>query len=172
MIQEVNYTRKCKITQGGIRKFYLLPFVKYNKLQVQYEGMTLTEFPESFIYVFECFGNYTQDSQVEDGAYFLNQTTSAQLPKVYDVLDIHNYLKQDYRVIVETNNGQYIMFGVYNGMMGSVGNNSGNDKAEFNGFNLDFEGREETTGLLIENLSDFFIVNTANLLNAELNFEV
>lgn len=172
MIKLNNYRKQCKTAQGAIKRFYLLPYVQYPSVLIQTDGMKLTDFPKSNIFIFECLGSYNQDSQIENGAWFISQSVQVQIPKVYDNFDIQNYLKQDYSVIVETNNGDNIIFGVYNGMDGSITNGSGSDKAEFNGFNLDFSGREETTGLLIENLSDFFNILQSNILNATLNFNI
>lgn len=174
MIEISNYQKKCKITRGGVRRFYLLPYEELSQLQIQSEGMVLTKYPETDVYLFNCLGTYSQDSQVEDGAYFFSQSCSLQLSKAYDLsgFDIHAFLQQDYKVILETNNGDNIIFGVRNGMEGTTNNSSGSDKSEFNGFNLDFSGREETSGLWIENLDDFFGVKTANVLNAGLNFKI
>ena len=128
-----NYTRKCKTTIGGVKKMYLLPYVKYSRSQIKDSGMSLTEFPDSYIYEFNCIGTYNQNSEDEGGSFFFSQSVNIRLSEVYNVLNIHDFLKIDFRVIVKTNNDDLIMFGVYNGLEGSTTNASGSDKGEFNG---------------------------------------
>lgn len=152
------YTRKCKNTLGHIKKAYLMEYVFYNETLIKSQGMTLTQFPQTLIYTFECWGNYTQDTQFEAGNVAVNQVVTLNLSKVYDVLDIHMFTEKDYRVIVETNNDQLIMFGVNNGLRGSLSNATGTTKTEFNGFNVTFTGLEEKQGLLINELTDFFTI--------------
>lgn len=131
---------------------YIFPYVKYERSYIEDSGMVLTKFPQSYIYEFDCVGNYTQTSNVEEGSIFFEQSLNVQLSEVYNVLDIHLFLNKDFRAIAETNNGDLIMFGVYNGLECKVSNNSGSSKTEFNGFALDFTGKEEKTGLLIDDL--------------------
>ena len=174
MIYLDNYNKKCKVTQGGIKKFYLFPFVKYNRFQVQNEGMNLTAFPNSYIYEFDCNGNYNQTNDIEGGGYFFTQTINIQLSEVYNILDVHLFLEKDFRIIVETNNNDLIMFGVYNGLTCKVSNSSGQSKNEFNGFNLDFSGKEEKTGLLISDLDGLglYKFNKEEIFNYDFNFNI
>lgn len=151
-----NYGRKCKVTQGKIKRAYLFPYVKYSRSQIKDFEMSLTAFPSGVtVYQFDVEGNYNQNSNEEQGSYFFDQTVSIQLSEVYDVLDIHKFLKVDYRIIVETYNNQLIMFGARNGMNARATNQTGTSKSEFNGFTLNFTGKEEKSGLLISSLEDF-----------------
>lgn len=154
-----SYDIKCKDTQGGIKRAYLLPYVEYNEILVQSVAMTLTVFPSSTVYKYECEGNYTQTSQQEKGAISWNHTVNLQLSKMYGLdLDINAFLRNDWRVIVETNNNQLIIFGVDNGMVCNSSNATGTNKNEFNGFEITFTGKEDKAGLLIDELGDFFTV--------------
>lgn len=169
-----NYDKKCKVTQGKIKKAYVMPYVKYSRTQVKDSGMSLTAFPMNvIIYKFEVEGSYNQNSNEEEGSFFFDQTVEMQLSQVYDVLDIHSFLKVDYRIIIETNNNQLIMFGVRNGLTAKTTNKTGNTKKEFNGFALNFTGKEEKSGLLISSLDDFgFIVYDPDaFFNYDLNID-
>jgi len=154
------YNKPCKDTVGGIKRVFLLPFVEYNEIEVRHEQMTLTKFPESTIYQYDVEGSYTQATTFEKGNVFFTHTVNIDMPKVYGIDDIHKYLNNDFRVIVETNNDQFIMFGTYNGMTCSATNDSGREKSEFNGFSLTFEGKENQSGLLIDSVWSCFDVNT------------
>ena len=169
-----NYDRKCKVTQGKIKRAYLIPYVKYSRSQIKDFEMSLTAFPTNVIvYKYEVEGNYNQNSNEEEGSYFFDQNVSMQLSEVYDVLDIHSFLKIDYRVIVETYNNQLIMFGVRNGLTAKTTNQTGTSKNEFNGFTLNFTGKEEKSGLLISSLDAFgFIVFDPDaFFNYDLNID-
>jgi hypothetical protein len=169
-----NYFKNCKTTTGSIKKIYLLPYVKYSRALVKTSGMSLIEFPNSIIYVFEVRGNYTQSSKIENGAISFDHNVSIQLFKVYDEIDIHDFLKVDFRVIVETENDQLIMFGVRNGLTAKTSNSSGASENEFNGFSLDFTGQEEKAGVLISSLADLGleVYDPLIFLNYDLNFDI
>lgn len=168
------YDQKCKSTIGGIKRAYLFPFEKYSRSQIKSEGMALTAFPPNvFIYPYEVEGSFTQSSNIEDGAFFFDQTVTLKFSEVYSVFDIHNFLKVDLRVIIETNNNQFLLFGVRNGMTGKVSNASGANKNEFNGFQLTLTGKEEKSALLVSALEDFFFIVFDNdgYFNYDLNID-
>lgn len=174
MIVVSGYNRKCKSTQGGIVKAYLMPFVPYGRLSLIDRGMNLISHPQQTIYPFEVQGSYQTNTTLEAGAWSVNQQVTLELPVGYDLaeFDIHSFLKQEYKVIVETNNKQTIMFGTRNGLDAQISNGSGSDKQGFNGFSMNFTGMEEKFGLFIANLDDFFTQAPTNLLNADLNFTI
>ena len=170
-----NYDRKCKVTQGKIKRVYLMPFLTYSRALIKDFQMSLTEYPAGqLIYQFEVDGSYTQSSNSDQGAIFFDQTVIIKLSEVYDTLDIHDLLNTDYRIIVETYNDQLIMFGVRNGLTAKTTNSSGSSKNEFNGFDVTFTGKEEKSALLISSLEDFgFIVyDPDGFLNYDLNFDL
>lgn len=172
MVAISKYTKKCKDTIGGIKEIYLMPFVKYNRWEIQSVGLNLTAFPNTTITPFECIGSYTQSSEFENGSLFFNQSISFQLNEVYDVMDIQNLLIADYRIIVKTNNNDLLILGVHNGLKATVNNSSGASKGEFNGFKIDFSGKEEKPMLLISNLNDLgFAINETGF-NYILNFNI
>ena len=154
-----NYDKKCKVTQGRVKRAYLLPYVKYGRALIKSSEMSLIEFPYSTVYQFDAEGSYEQSSNVEQGSFFFDQNITLRLSEVYNLIDIHDFLKVDYRVIVETYNHQLIIFGVRNGLTARTTNTSGQEKNEFNGFTLNFTGQEEKSGLLISSLEDLgFII--------------
>lgn len=169
-----NYTKKCKSTVGGLKKIYLIPFVEYTRSQIKTLEMNLTEFPSSYIYEFDCVGNYTQSSSIDGGAVYFEQNISLQLNEVYSILDINEFVGSEFRVIVETNNNDLLMFGAYNGLECEASNNSGTDKAEFNGFSLEFKGKEVKAALLIDDLDLFnlYKFNKEEVLNSNFNFNI
>lgn len=142
-----------------------MPYVKYKRSQIKDFQMSLVEFPATTVFKFDVEGNYDQSSNIEQGSFFFDQTVTLQLSEVYGVLDIHDFLKVDYRIIVETYNDQLIIFGVRNGLTARATNSTGTSKNEFNGFTLNFTGREEKSGLLISSLEDlgFEIFDPINL---------
>ena len=172
MVYLSTYDKKCKSTIGGVKKFYLFPFVKYNRSQIITQGMELVTFPSTGIIEFDVIGSYSQNSEFEGGDLFFNQSCTFNMSKVYDIMDVQNLLKVDYRIIFLTNNNEYLIGGTRNGLKGATTNTSGQEKAEFNGFTLDFTGKEEEPLLLIKDLGDvgFFIQEGG--FNYLLNFEM
>jgi len=168
------YSKKCKTTLGKIKHAYIFEFVKYNRSQIKSSGMSLTAFPETLIYKFDVEGDFTQNSSDDQGSYFFDQTVNLKLSEVYDILDVHNFLKTDWRIIVETYNNELLIFGVRNGMTAKVSNQSGASKSDFNGFSLAFTGKEEKTALLISSFEDlgFIEIIEGQFLNYDLNFDI
>lgn len=172
MIEIDSYQKRCKDTIGGVKEFYLAPYEKWTKSQISVLDMDLVSIPETDFYLFECIGTYNQDSSLENGAVYFNQSIELKLPKVYDTVNALKFTKQLYRVILKTNNNQYIIFGTYNGLEAKLSNTSGNSKAEFNGFSLSFTGKEKDTGYLIRDLADSNITIIDNsFFNYDLNLD-
>ena len=68
---------------------------------------------------------------------------------------LHKLLKKDYRVIFKDRNGLIRIFGLYVGLTcDSINYTTGNSKSDFNGFRLDFKGKEEKGSYFINNLAD------------------
>ena len=172
MVAISKYDKKCKSTIGGVKKFYLFPFVKHKRSQIITQGMELITFPSTGITEFDVIGSYSQNSEFEGGDLFFNQSCNFNLSEVYNALDIQTLLIANYGIIFLTNNNEYLLGGVRNGLTGTTTNTSGTEKAEFNGFTLDFTGKEETPLLLIKDLQDVgFYINEGGF-NYLLNFEM
>lgn len=168
-----NYIKQCKDTKGGILKAYLMPFVEYDESVIKTSQMQLTAFPATTVYEFDCTGDFNQSSEEDNGAISWAQTVNLQLPKVYGNIDINGFIRNDWRVLILTNNNHLIIFGLFTGLVCSSSNNSGTSKAEFNGFDLVFTGKEENAAFLVGDLSDFFtIFNDGEVFNYDFNFDI
>lgn len=146
------YDRKCKDTAGGIRKAFLFAYVQYAWFEIDTLGMELISYPTTEIYEFQCEGTYSQKSNVEGGSLYFEQDVVINLPRVYNEINLMDYLKQDLGVIVLTNNNEYLIAGAYNGLTGSAESNDGGGKTGFNGFKISLSGMEENPMLLIKDL--------------------
>jgi hypothetical protein len=172
----IYYPQQCKDTKGGVKKIFLFAYEKYLRSQIQSAGMILSEFPSNYIFEFRCEGGYSQTSSVQGGTVSYEHSIQVDLPKVYNVLDIQNFLLQDMRCIVLTNNDEYLMAGARNGLTGSVSSASGTDKNAFNGFKVELKGQEEEPMFLIEDLNTLglFVLNETTILTNQsiLNFYI
>ena len=167
------YNKKYKCTYGGIDKFYIMPFTEYKRSEIGTYNMELTTFPETYIYLFECEGSFTQQTEVEGGDVFINQKVSINLSEVYGDLDISIFLKKEFRILAKTNNGYYLMFGLRNGMECSASNNSGSSKSEFNGFSLDFASKEEEFSPYLDSLDGLYVYTIdGESFNYDFNFDI
>jgi len=146
----VSYPRQCKDTVGRLKRVYLAQFVDYDEHEIVEVDGALYTFPDTIIYPYECEGNYTQTTGTEGGDYYWDQDITIRLPKVYGVVNQRVFTKMRYRVIAETNNGIYLMFGLMNGLDCSLTNSSGSDKPEFNGYELKFKGKEDEAAMQVD----------------------
>jgi hypothetical protein len=152
------YGRKCKDGLGGIKKIWLMPYVKYSRSQIITDDVNLLSFPESIIYEFVSIANPTFSETVEfsDGGDFYNQTISLTFAKK-DAKKLR-YLKcGEYRIIIQDNNNVYHIFGLYTGLqVTGLNYTTGGSKPELNGIRLDFTAKEEKGSFFLENLDGFF----------------
>lgn len=172
MIYLTNYAQQCKDTLGGCKRLHLLKYVYYNDIELRSTGEKLTTFPESYVYTYDIECNYTQTTQEEAGNVAFQQQITANFPKLYDIINPNDFTKIEFRAIIETNNGDLLLFGAENGLKCSLSNATGTTKSEFNGFTLTFEGLENKTALLIEDFDAFFNYFATNNLSASLNFKI
>jgi hypothetical protein len=168
-----DYALQCKDALGGIQKVYLLPYVEYNETQIKTVGMSLDVFPYSQVYEFEVNGSFTQQTTTDRGNVTFDQGVIIDMPKVYTFYDVNVFVRNDFRVIALDNNGFYTLFGANNGMVCNLTNASGNEKGEFNGFTLTFEGKEEIAGALVPDFDEFFFLDVpGSVFNYDLNFDI
>jgi len=134
---------KCKEFQGGIRKLYLLPFVKYARSQIKVVDSELVLFPASDYYLFESVNEIgiTQSMSENEGGKFYSYSFELLL---HDYAEIDKFLKVDFRAIAEDRNGNSIMLGLYNGITANNSDrSSGSAKTDFNGYKISFDGQEQ-----------------------------
>lgn len=146
------YARKCKDTTGDIKRVYLAKFVDYDETQIILTADTLTTFPSTVVYQFDVEGSYTQST--EEGAW--KHEVNINLNTLYDELNTSSFTNQKFRLIAQTNNDTYLIFGLFNGLDCSLTNGSGEEKSAFNGFSLSFTGLEEKAASLVD-IEDFTI---------------
>ncbi len=150
MSQIAEYGRQCKDTIGRLKRVYLAEFVNYDESQVIKIDGELIAFPDTLFYTHECEGNYNQNTGMEGGDYYYDQELSIRLINVYGTINPVVYTRVKYRIIAETNNGTFLMFGLMNGMTCEISNTSGTDKPEFNGFEMKFKGKEDEAAILLD----------------------
>ena len=157
------YNISCKNNLGGVKYIYLFPFVKYPRSLIEFTDNLLDVFPTTIIYKFEFVGVPSLDiSQEEnDGGKFYNNSISFELQGLQDAFTVQKLSKKDYRCIVEMNNGNKRILGLFNGLyLDKLSSNTGSGKSDLNGFSLSFKGEEIKEPLFINNLNDAgFTVN-------------
>lgn len=164
-----NYFRKCKDSLGGLSEIWLFPYVKYNRSQIVTSGNVLTTFPSTIIYPFYSVANpsATDTMEVDAGGKMHNQSISLTLLGANDGFELTKLTAKDYRVIFKDRNGKYRIFGIYNGLeAGTLGYATGSSKADFNGFKIDFTGKEENEAYFINDLME------AGFIDSGLDFRI
>ena len=171
MISLFPIPKECKTTQGGLKRIFIAKYTKHKRSQISVSDMNLNSIPETTFYEIDEKGSYTQSISDQNGAVFFNQNISVQIKKVYGKFNISNLLKSEYRVIVLTENNQYLIFGLYNGLKIKLNNNSGGTKQDFNGFDMAFDGLEEDFAYLITDLAaaGITIIGTDGDFNNDFN---
>jgi hypothetical protein len=163
------YNRKCKDSLAGISEIYLFPYVQYSRSQIIVTGNVLGTFPNTTIYKFYANGNpNANEAQEEDaGGKFYNQSIALELQGANQSENISKLLRKDYRLIFRDRNGLYRIFGLYTGLEAEALNyTTGGGKSDFNGFNINFTGREEYQSFFITDLED------AGFFNADFDYRI
>lgn len=133
----------------------------------------LVNFPQSNAYQFEVKGSFSQNVSIDKGNHAWSQTVDVKLTEAYGKVEITNLTRGFFRVIVLTNNNQYLMFGTKNGMECTVSHGSGEGKSEFNGATVSFTGLEDASATLVEDIDEFFdTVVGVEQFNYDLNFNL
>jgi len=156
------YNRKCKQSLGGVDEIYLFPYVNYSRSQIVTDDNVLVTFPNTTIYKFYSNGNpnANETQETDGGGKYFNQSLPLDLQYSGNPFDLEKLLKKDYRVIFRDRNGYYRIFGLYIGLEATNLNyNTGSSKSDFNGFKIDFSGKEEKQSFFINDLESagFFI---------------
>jgi hypothetical protein len=144
----------CKDLQGGIDTVYLFPYVKYNRKQITIVGQKVTVFPKTDIYkVHSTASSFNENSEVEGGADFYNQTLTLQFPKTTVQSEIYKFTKALYRAIYIDRLGNIRILGLWNGLEASVTNETGTEKEALNGYRVTFTGKEDNQAYFLDNLN-------------------
>lgn len=156
------YNRKCKQSLGGVSEVYLFPYVSYSRSQIITDGNILLTFPNTTIYKFYSNGNpnANETQETDSGGKFFNQNLALELQGSNDNNNLSKLINKDYRLIFRDRNGLYRIFGLYNGLEANgINYGTGNNKSDFNGYKIAFDGKEEKQSFFITNLESagFFI---------------
>lgn len=139
---------------GGVKTIYLLPYVKYLRSQMTIVDQKLTAFPGSDIYkVYSSGSNFTDTPEIEGGAVFFNQSFTFDVLKTEEASQVYTLLKQKYRAIMQDNNGNWRMIGLFNGLDTTYSNSTGADLSEFNGYRVTMEGKEDRQAIYMNGIT-------------------
>jgi hypothetical protein len=133
---------KCKDLQGGVKKVWLFPFVKYSRSQITVLNELLIKFPDSTLYEFQCIGDIgiTQAMNENEGGKYYDTSFDIQID---NHIEIMRFLNFDFRAVILDRAGNYRLLGLWNGIRcNSINKVSGSNKSDFNGFKLSFDGQE------------------------------
>ena len=148
-----NIAKGCKELQGGVNKVYLFPYVKYSRTQITISGQKVTAFPSTDIYeVDSTASSFNENSEVEGGADFYNQTLTLQFPKTTVLSEIYKFTKALCRAIYIDRLGNIRILGLWNGLEASVTNETGTEKESLNGYKVTFTGKENNQAYFLDSL--------------------
>ena len=165
--------RICKDTQGGIKKLYLAPFVKYSRKQIITDGVFLEQIPTTLFYEFK-FSNNLSFSEVQnesEGGKYVDISFNIDLPGITETYAINNLMKNDYWVIYEDMIGNIRMAGLYNGVeITNISQLTGGAKTDFNGFKITMTSMQEKHSYFIEDLNKIGFATDGRLLIETIDF--
>ncbi len=148
--------RGCKDLQGGIGTVYLFPFVKYSRSQIVLTDQTLTTFPSTTIYDwYSNATNFSETTSFEGGSVVYDQNLTIQIPKTIVTSEVYKLVKQDYRVIFIDRLGNIRILGLFNGLECQITNETGQERADFNGYKVTFTGKEDNQAYFLDDLTSF-----------------
>ena len=138
----------CRDNIGGVKSVYLFSFTQYAYNLIQgVRGVNITSFPDNTYYKYEVTGaNFSETIKNDENGISYSQNLTFTLLKqdTGTTRELDLMQKLDLRYIVEFNNGDLKMGGVYNGArLDSYTINSGSSKGSLNGYSLTFSGEEE-----------------------------
>jgi len=155
--------RKCKNTIGGVKAAYLAPYKKVLRSEIVYDKVSLTEFPQTFVYKFDLISGdvFNQDQNDAEGGKFFNQDIELTFNKIsaFDNLQFQRMLRKDYFIVIQDNNNNYFLMGFRNGLTADSLDTSTNQQ-----YKIKFSGMEEEFAPFCEELigTDIIIVDGFN----------
>lgn len=149
----MDYTRINNIddSQGGAEKIYVFPFEEYSPSVISVVDNYLVSFPTCDIYELKAF-NIDFNEDVSDS---YDQKISFQLKKILPTDNFKEFASSDWRIIIKDNNGNLRMLGLTTGLQGKFTKAIGTNRSDFNGYNFNFETKEEISAPFLTNLNDF-----------------
>ena len=136
-------TEPCKDNTGGIRRMYVMSFVKYNRSLIAGFGThTITSFPTTLM--FELEGrNKKADESYNNGLYEQSLTINLAKQDTETLVLLSKINNGITRVITTDHKGINKIYGLENGLDCDYSIKSGNGKSDFNGYEVELKGREE-----------------------------
>lgn len=152
----INRPRHCKQTIGGIRSVLLAPYKNLKRSQIVYDGVSLTQFPETFFYRFDLAQGAAfvqQQNQNEGGKYFdISLSLTFNKITAFDNLQFQKLLKKDYFLVILDSNGNYFLLGFRNGVI------AGGIKTNGTQYTIDFTGQEEELAPFVDDIIESGII--------------
>jgi len=138
----------CRDNIGGVKAVYLFKYIDYPYTQIQgVRGVSVTDFPDTDLFKYETTNaNFSETINNDEEGISYTQSLSFTLFK-QDILttqELKIATDIDLRYIVEFNNGDYKIGGLWNGAkISSLTLDSGGSKTSLNGYNITIESEEE-----------------------------
>lgn len=154
-----NRERHCKSLLGGIRAAYLAPYKKVYRSEINYDGVSLFEFPETNVYKFDLVSGDAfeqRHTENEGGKYYeINLSLTFNKITAFDNMEFQKMLKKDYFIILQDNNGNYFLSGFRNGLTAERLEKSVTQ------YKIDFVGMEEEMAPFVNDIMylDFIVVD-------------
>lgn len=143
--------KQCKNAIGGIKSVYLAPYKKVSRSEMVYNGVELSDFPQTFIYKFKMTGgvSFIQSQQDSDGGKSFSQSISLNFSKlsIFDNLNFTKLLKKDYFIVVQDNNDNFFLMGFKNGLECDKV-----DSSTIQTYSISFNGQEQDFAPFCNNL--------------------
>ena len=134
----INEVRKleCNDNVGGNKNtVYIFPYTKIPRQNISVVDNILTAFPFTTVYDLSALNvNFTESVDAEDGGVTYSQSGSFDLNKIKSTDNFKYLVRQDYRAIVQDNNGNYRLLGLETGLKFKFSKEIGTNLADFNGF--------------------------------------
>jgi len=151
-------TNPCNDNVGGVKRVYLFKYEDYaNTSILGLKGSTLTSFPATDIYSYECVNaNFNEDIINDENGISVDQTLTFTLRKqnLLTTQRIEPITNIDVRYIVEFNNGKFRIGGLFKGAnIQELKLVSGGRKEDLNGYQITIKSTEEYQAAFIDNLS-------------------
>ena len=152
-----NYSRAIQSdnSQGGAKQLYVFPYIEISESNITIADNFLTSFPVSIIYDLNA-SDITFEESVSE---FYEQKVSFKLKKLLAADQLKDLAKKDFRIIIKDNNSDLRLLGLYTGLEGKFTKSIGASRSAFNGYNFNFETKEEQTAPFISTstFSTFFL---------------
>lgn len=166
----MDYSRdiQCGDSQGGNTELYVFPFIKYSRSQITVVDNLLTVFPYNIIYNLNSLNNsFKENVDEEEGGVSFSQSVSFQINKILQIDTFKEHVSKDWRIITRDRQGNYRLVGLFTGLKGKYTKDTGINKSENNGYQFNFDTKEEDTAPFLTDLSLFNVMPIEGLLIEE-----